>query len=149
MGVTLKTRKPVDQLTWEDLTTFAVWEYAPDEEGREGQDETWVRPRHWMFVPRGCYSLTVAAEFRLANGQIFQGHLDVTAAREPLKIAEGVLLHEGRRLFISNREASRFEDDREELLAALGLSQSEVFPVRYRLRVPLEGELNPRTGMFP
>ena len=39
MQVTLKTRKPVNKLTPEDLVTFPIWEFASDEEGVEGHDD--------------------------------------------------------------------------------------------------------------
>ena len=37
-------RKPVDELTIEDFIDSPIWEWAIDEEGNEGQDETWVSP---------------------------------------------------------------------------------------------------------
>jgi hypothetical protein len=56
MPATLKTRKPVNELTVEDLLAFPIWEFAADEEGAEGQDETWVRPVRHSQVPREAYS---------------------------------------------------------------------------------------------
>lgn len=44
MPTTAETRKPIDGLTLADLEAFPIWEFAIDEEGVEGQDETWVRP---------------------------------------------------------------------------------------------------------
>jgi hypothetical protein len=46
------------------LSAFPIWEYASDEEGVKGQDETWVRPVDAQVVRKGQWSLTVAAEFR-------------------------------------------------------------------------------------
>ena len=33
MKATLSTRKPIDEITIEDLRSFPVWEFASDEEG--------------------------------------------------------------------------------------------------------------------
>lgn len=36
--------KPFAEITLEDILEHPIWEYALDEEGVEGQDESWVRP---------------------------------------------------------------------------------------------------------
>ena len=38
----MKIRKKANELTLDYLSKFAVWEFALDEEGEEGQDETTV-----------------------------------------------------------------------------------------------------------
>ena len=93
MATRLETRKPVDRLTVNDLSTFPVWEYALDEEGIEGRDETWVRPLNTQVVPSGQYSLQVAADFKAACGRTYSGFVDVTTAGEPVDISGGVILH--------------------------------------------------------
>src|SRR2546421_7494357 len=97
MGVTLETRKPIDHLTTSDLSTFPVWEFALDEEGIEGRDETWVRPLNTQIVPKGQYSLTVAADFKAACGRTYSGFVGVTTApirtNDPVTIMDGVILH--------------------------------------------------------
>ena len=40
----MKIRKQVYELTVDDLRKLPVWEFALDEEGKEGQDEATVRP---------------------------------------------------------------------------------------------------------
>lgn len=77
---TLKTRKPIDQLTASDLSAFPIWEYASDEEEVEDQDETWVRPVDAQVVRKGQWSLTVAAEFCTRTGTTFPGFIGVTTA---------------------------------------------------------------------
>lgn len=72
---TLKTRKPIDQLTASDLSAFPIWEYASDEEDVEDQDETWVRPVDAQVVRKGQWSPTVAAEFRTRTGTTFAGFI--------------------------------------------------------------------------
>lgn len=36
--------KPFAEITLEDILEYPIWEYALDEEGVEGQDESWIRP---------------------------------------------------------------------------------------------------------
>lgn len=73
--VTLSTRKPVDRLGPEDFAAFPVWRYALDEEGRNGQDETWEKPlRRKSFIPMEDFLLLVAAEILLADGRTFPGY---------------------------------------------------------------------------
>jgi hypothetical protein len=71
-----KMRKSVSDLSASDLAVHPVWEFALDEEGEDGQDETTVRPLEpcdeldpstGMFVVR--------ATFRLADGTEHRGYL--------------------------------------------------------------------------
>ena len=57
MTPTALTRKPVGDLDPEDLATFPTWEFATDEEGREDQDETFVRPVPGETTPRRDFVL--------------------------------------------------------------------------------------------
>lgn len=36
--------KPIEEITLADFLEHPIWEYALDEEGVEGQDESWIRP---------------------------------------------------------------------------------------------------------
>lgn len=36
--------KPLDEITLDDALKNPIWEWALDEEGNDGQDETWQRP---------------------------------------------------------------------------------------------------------
>ena len=36
--------KPIDELSLDEILKNTIWEYALDEEGIEGQDESWIRP---------------------------------------------------------------------------------------------------------
>ncbi len=44
MGYTTGKSKPIDELSLDDILKSTIWEYALDEEGVEGQDESWIRP---------------------------------------------------------------------------------------------------------
>jgi hypothetical protein len=150
MAATLRTRKPANRLTLDDLEAFPIWEYADDEEGIEGQDETWVRPLRARLVPRGRYSVTVAADFTTPNRRAFRGFVDVTTAEGPLEVCQGVIL-DGREpyLFIPNPELVHYQQLRAAVATGLGLQVSDTFPLVYTLRVPLAKEKTRRSGKLP
>ncbi len=141
----LTTRKPVDQLTADDLAVFAIWEFAIDEEGAEdGQDETWVRPVDSRVVPLDAWSLSVAADFRTSSGASSPGLVGVTTA-QGIELGHAVLLPGGRYVFVEAHEP----DGRTRTADALNLAEHDVFPLTFTLRVPIEGESELRTGSLP
>jgi hypothetical protein len=137
LAITLNTRKPVSALTPDDLAAFPVWEFALDEEGAEGRDETSVRPLNARVVPRNRHSMQVATEFRAACGRTYAGLSIVSTVRGHVEIDAGILLHGADYLPT---------DDPEALMASTGLNRVELLPITYRLRVPIEGEREPRSG---
>ena len=72
VAVTLKTRMPVGKLRKKHFEAFPIWEYADDEEGNDGMDETWVRPVNSTIVQRRSYC-HVAADFSTPGGKTFFG----------------------------------------------------------------------------
>ena len=154
MAPTLKTRKPVNDLTVEDLLTFPIWEFTTDEEGVEGQDETWVRPVRHSQVPLEAYSQLVATDFTSAGGVQLLGFMTVTTA-DGLEVTAGSVV--GERLYLvlpSMSEERALEEglswqvqSRNEVVEALGGSAASVFPLAYKLRVAIRGEKTPRSGM--
>ena len=146
MAATLATRKPIDQITVADLVDFPIWEFCLDEEGVEGMDETWVRPLAAAAVPNGAYSLSVAAEFETASGLRVNGLVGVTTTGGEVDISEAVLLFDGKYLFVPRIDALREDDEKFRSAIADALGTSPVFPLRYRLSVPIEGEASHREG---
>jgi hypothetical protein len=147
VAVTLRTRKPIHLLTLDDLAAFPVWEFA-DEEGFEGRDETWVRPVKTAVVPRGCNSLTVAADFQAFVGRHYSGFVGVSTVQEPIEVCQGAILTGGAYLLIPNPEMVFYQRARSELLAALGMTEPELYPITYVLKAPLAGEQVPRSGLL-
>ncbi len=147
MAVTLKTRKPIDAITVEDLAAFPIWEFASDEEENEEQDETWIRPVNSKVVPLGEYALSVAATFSTASGLPLKGFV-VLSTDEGIEINGGSILFNEQYLCVSPPEFSGASAEREELAAALGLPQSEVFPLQFTLSVPLKGQSQGIEGAF-
>jgi hypothetical protein len=147
MPPSLKTRKPIDQLKPEDLIAFPVWEFASDEEEDEEQDETWVRPHLAKMMGPDLYDLSVAADFLASSGQTFTGFIGVTTAGD-LEFGHGVLLHENTHIFVPSAEYPQAKKERKAVAAALRVKESQVFPLKFTLRVLLQGEVAPRHGEF-
>jgi hypothetical protein len=135
-----RIRKPNVKLTQTDFTTFPLWEYADDEEGVEGQDETWVRPVKRKSIPRGRHQIFVAADYVLASGRKLRGYAEV-ATLDGLEFEEAWVLHRRQTVaLLSRQEPSHYYDPLGSLLKLLDMPEREVFPARYTLRVPVQGE---------
>jgi hypothetical protein len=66
----------VVDLTLKDLATSSIWEFALDEEGVEGQDETTVRPYAADgLLDSSAGMFVVRARFVLADGTLMSGYL--------------------------------------------------------------------------
>lgn len=143
----LQTRKPVDQLQPEDIAVFPIWEFASDEEENEEQDETWVRPVPSKVIGLDLYSLTVAADFQTASGEVISGVVGVTTA-DAFEFEHGVLLHQGEYVFVPSSGGAGARKEREAVALALGMSVKQVFPLKFTLRVLVEGEKVLRHGKF-
>lgn len=147
MPTTMLTRKPIDALTHDDLEAFQVWEFADDEEGTEEQDETWVRPVDTAVIPQGAYSLSVAARFTTAAGLELVGFIGVSTD-DAFEISHASLITSNRYLYLPAVSYADAETDYNELAAALEQPLSAVFPLRFELRVLLDGERVFRYGEF-
>jgi hypothetical protein len=154
MPATLKTRKPVNELTVANLDAFPIWEFATDEEGVEGQDETWVRPIRRNQVPLGAYSLLVATDFSTAGGAQLRGFMIVTTA-DGIEITPGSLVGEGFYHVLPGMSEERAGQEgldwpieaRRKVVEALGGSAASVFPIAYRLDVVIQGERAAQSGV--
>ncbi|WP_266156989.1 hypothetical protein [Dyella silvatica] len=144
---TLLTRKPIDELTADDLDTFHVWAFADDEEEVEGQDETWVRPLDTTVVPQGAFSLSVAAAFTTSSGLELSGFVGVSTD-EGVEISHASLVTSGRYLCLPAVGYADAAADYDELADALGQAVAAVFPLHFELRVLLDGESVFRRGQF-
>jgi hypothetical protein len=142
MGASEETRKPIDQLTAEDLKAFPVCEFAIDEEDVEGRDETWVRPLNVGQILRDAWSLSVASDFISPNGNKFEGIMEVTTAIDS-PCSSACLIVGGAYMYIDGAPGSR---ERQAISKALGGTEAELFPMKYTLRVLVEGESTCRTG---
>ncbi|MBN1909484.1 MAG: hypothetical protein JW818_07090 [Pirellulales bacterium] len=146
--VNLQTRKPVDKLDLSDFTAYPVWEYADDEEAAEGQDETWVRPVDTSVVPNGGYCL-VAVEFTAANGGKFDGFVTISTLDKSPDVCQGSIIDGAEHLFVSNSEACGRDESRTKLLKKLKLKEADLFPLAFRLGVPVARHKKYTGGTLP
>jgi hypothetical protein len=91
----------------------------------------------------------VAADFATASGKQFEGFVTVSTLECAPDVCQGVILLGRDSLFVSNPEAFGFKESRERLLTTLGLTESEAFPLSFRLRVPVAGREKSRGGVLP
>jgi len=153
MPITPDTRKPVDDLTVEDFLAYPIWEFALDEEGIEGRDETWVRPVDSKQVPKGEYSQLVGSEFVTAGGENLHGFMVVSTC-DGVEVQAGSLVGDGYYLPLPQMSEENARKDapwevraRHELEKALGGRGLRVFPLSYTLRAAIQGETVARSGV--
>jgi hypothetical protein len=156
MSVTLKTRKPIVKLIASDFHVYSVWEFADDEECVDGQDETWVRPVDCNFVRKGKYSQIVASDFISCKGRKLQGFMSVSTSGGKIKILPGSIVGSiGYRVIpVLSRKLAKIRKApwdikvRDKLLISLDQPEVEVFPLKYFLRVTIQGEKQKRKGVL-
>jgi len=146
--VTLQTRKPVHKLCRKDFDAYPVWQYADDEEGQEGRDETWVRPIDSNSVPKRSYC-HVAVDFATPIGKTYFGFVTVSTLDGAPDVCQGVILYNRKYLFIANPGAFGFDDSRKRLLTGLVLTEKQAFPLSFTLRVPVVGHAKYKGGTLP
>jgi hypothetical protein len=124
-------RKQLGDIRLSDLHEFPIWEFALDEEGREGQDEETVRPRPDLTRadPRdGLF--VVRAEFAAADGTRFDGFLSPHEAPHIRNVQPTILTGERHVRFwfgiVAPQSAVLDASYR-----ALGKTAAELFPLRY------------------
>jgi hypothetical protein len=70
MGYKTGKSKSLDEITLDDALKYPIWEWALDEEGEEGQDETWQRPIiDTDDVTEDIYNPTIT--LKLKNNDLF------------------------------------------------------------------------------
>lgn len=146
----LNTRKPIEELTEEDLATFPLWEYVLDE---EDYDETYVRPLDAETLPRESYSISVAARYWLKSGAEYLGTVMVTTGTETIEILPAFIFVGGKAMSLPNPLSGTpdvglgIDLVRENLPKRMRLPMDQILPAKYQLLVRLEGEANPREGI--
>lgn len=144
-----KIRKPVNELTPEDLQRFPVWEFALDEEGEQGQDETTVRPyQTGQILNPSDGTFIIRASFTLADGTKLPGCLSPPADRSASigAIQPVILLADGPLVLWCGIIAPSLQEIASEY-SRLGKNAAEVFPMSFRSEVALIGD--PVAGIVP
>jgi hypothetical protein len=136
-------RKQVYLLTADDLNDHPLWEFCPDEEDEEGQDEATVKPSTEMEVPGyspGAYIL--ASDVTFADGTSATGYVysggpdDGTGCTQPnvVTVAGQVSFWLGWLKFV--------KDPQQEIAkrcALLVKDSASIFPVRFSTRPHING----------
>jgi len=132
-------RKQVVDLRSSDLERYAIWEFALDEEGEEGQDEETVKPRPDLEVadPRNGL-FVVRAGLTAADGTPFAGFVTPNDDLHIRFVQPTIVTDAGHvRFWFGIVTPSRATLD--ESYRALGKTADELFPLRYRARVDCAG----------
>jgi hypothetical protein len=145
-----RVRKQVYDLTVADLDQHAVWEFALDEEGEEGQDEATVRPHESRGVLDPSDGMfIVRARLQMADGTQLKGYLTPPVQGDASlgTLQPAVVLATGQVTFWCGMlapEAAWIAAS----YARLGKSSaSQVFPLKFESDVALVG--GPVTGEVP
>lgn len=143
-------RKSVVDLTVADFDRFPVWEFALDEEGEEGQDETTVRPYPLTGdLDPAAGMFVVRARFRLADSTEMSGYLTPPVQGDSSlgTLQPIIITGEGQVLFWWGA----IEPPRSHVAASyrrLGKAlPSHVFPLEFSSDVPMIG--GPVRGQLP
>ena len=146
--VSPRIRKFEHELTRLDFEQFPMWEYALDEEGEPGQDETTMRPLQIDAVGRAFVFGMLGALFRLADGREFFGALtigrgmiapfDIQAMWPFFRCPPGKNVG----LSLPGERALDFDAARErasEIYTRLGCMAEGMFPLTIRPMLPIKG----------
>ena len=143
-------RKSVADLSLADLEQFPAWEFALDEEGEEGQDESTVKPHQLdreLDPADGMFA--ICAEFHFADGTSARGYLYPPAAGESDlgSIQPVVVTPSGQVQFWCGIIAPSPEQKAAWYALLGGRKPQQVFPATFRSLVPLA--TGPVSGSIP
>ncbi|HEX5103536.1 MAG TPA: hypothetical protein VFV87_06975 [Pirellulaceae bacterium] len=134
----MRIRKPVSQVSLEDLRKHPVWEFASDEEGNAGQDETTVRPVKFVSpleLARG--SFIVRSEFELRDGTKMLGYATPQAEDDSLAVLQPVIVTERGQVFFWHGVLAPGAKEIKESYKLLGRTAKETFPIELAIDVEL------------
>jgi hypothetical protein len=134
--------KPIDELSADDLHAHPIWEYAMDEE--EEHDETYVRPVTASSVPRELHVVYHAAcEVVAATGKSYTAFMSICngALHTEAPVVVGNAGEYWPLDLPHDYQPAKFKQ-------LFGVTRSALFPMRWRLRVPVAGESEPRSGVY-
>jgi hypothetical protein len=137
---TSRIRKQVSDLTDADFSLSAVWEFALDEEGEEGQDEATVRP----YAVSGALDpaagmFVIKARFALADGTVMRGYLTppVQGDSTLATLQPNIIAPAGQVIFWCGMIVPTAQQINESYMRLGKSSASGVFPIRFESAVPL------------
>lgn len=131
-------RKHVYHLTLDDLERCAQWEFALDEEGLPGQDESTVRPKpDWIVADAGNGLCVVKTKFVAADGSLFKGFCTPQHDNELSHIQPTIVTpQEHVSFWFGMMELPR--DEMKKYYGLLGKDGATLFPLRFEATMPVE-----------
>lgn len=143
-------RRQVNELSTSDLLRFPVWEFALDEEGVDGQDETMVRPYQYTGdLDPSWGTFIVRASFVLADGSSMLGYLTPPHPRDGGlgRTHPVVISPQGQILFWCGVMKPAAQDIAENYRRLGKGSAAKVFPILFASEVSIVG--GPVRGKIP
>jgi len=139
--VDLKTRRQVYELTEKELIAQPIWEFCPDEEGVEGQDEATVRAVLHDLGKVGPGEVIVAADVTFADGSTAMGYLYSGPADDVGCIQPNVVVGTSQVNFWLGwlRFIKNPEDRVANAYKLLAKARESTFPIKFKTRVACEG----------
>ena len=144
-----RLRKQVYELTLQDLSTFPVWEFRLDEDCKEDQDESTVRP----YAALGPLDPTermfvVRAIFTLADGSSMRGYLTPPGRGDAsLGTMQPIIITDRGQVRIWCGTAAPDSERLAHCYELLGKDAKAVFPVAFKSEVELSD--GPVRGSVP
>ncbi len=130
-----RIRKSIADLTVEDLRVHAIWEFASDEEGLIGQDETTVRPYVGSIPANLECGLIALADFKLADGTHHIGYVSAQPdAANDIGSAQPVIVCAGGQIGFWYGAVRPSVIERTQSLSKLERTPEQVFPFLFRSR---------------
>ena len=143
----MKIRKPIYELTLNDVRQFPVWEFALDEEGEEGQDEATVRPCK-ISDALDTSDVIVRAEFTLADGTKMFGCLTTPlSGDDSLGRLQPIIITEHGQVLFWHGVIAPDAKSVAQSYAMLGRDAARVFPIQFTSDVELVS--TPIRGSIP
>ena len=128
--MTRRVRKQVDELRATDFEEYPCWEYASDEEGRNGQDECTVRPLALPLTQAEGIQVFVQAVFFFPGGRVRLGMVTLNAGDDPSGHQPVVFLGK-EALYFYNGSSEPSKAEVRAFRRALEEISPMPFPVRY------------------
>lgn len=140
MSLDLESRRPVRQITAADFAAYPVWEWAINEEGTLGQDESFLRPTSLDCVPAAHGHYVVSASVTLSEGTVLPGCVQVHVRTKKPQCAPMFIVMPDRHLDFAGQATVN--------VLSHYTKVNGTRPVAWELCVPITGHQHPVRGVL-
>jgi hypothetical protein len=128
-------RKSITDLTFDDLISYPLWEFASDEESIEGQDETTIRPIASGTPAALGFGVIAAANFELADGTRLIGYVNASPeAADDISAMQPVVVCDRGQVGFWFGALKPNSTEIAENLSKFGRTMESVFPIKFSSR---------------